>query len=270
MAWIELHDTLPDHAKVVDLAALLRMDRDMVVGKLVRLWIWALSNRESGEFRTGDASIISEAMRFKGKPQVLIDSMVEVRLLDVTETGWEIHDWDERVGMLLAKREAVRSQTKERVTRYREQKKQKCNALQNENVTQCNAATIPYHTVPKPYHTVPKPKNNPTDCDSVRPQDVMDAFNRICISLPKVTKLTDSRKKAIRARNAPLTDFEAVFMAAEQSDFLSGRNGKWTNCGFDWLIKPTNWQKVLEGNYKSKDDPYSGLKALYQQYQEET
>ena len=45
MAWIELHDNLPDHQKTIDLANELRIDKDTVVGKLVRLWTWALNEQ---------------------------------------------------------------------------------------------------------------------------------------------------------------------------------------------------------------------------------
>ncbi len=102
MAWIELHDTLPDHDKVITVATALNMDKDLVVGKLVRLWVWALNNREDGIFRARDISTIAEVMRFRGKAQRLVDALVHARLLDCAEDTYVIHDWDERVGMLLA------------------------------------------------------------------------------------------------------------------------------------------------------------------------
>lgn len=160
MAWIELHDTLPDHKKVLDVAEALKMDKDLVVGKLVRLWTWALNNREDGTFKAHDISTIAEVMRFKGRPQRLIDALIGAKLLDQVGAGYIIHDWEERVGMLLAKREAIRSQTRERVRKYRKQKNRRdCgrennngNALQNRCVTlekdESNAATVPYHTLP--------------------------------------------------------------------------------------------------------------------------
>ena len=84
------------------------------------------------------------------------------------------------------------------------------------------------------------------------PKEVAEAFNRICISLPKVKSITDTRRKHIRARGATLEEFEAVFLAAQNSDLLSGRLGRW-HCTFDWLLKPSNWQKVVEGNYANSE-----------------
>lgn len=164
MAWIELHDNLPDHEKVIEVAATLKMDKDMVVGKLVRLWTWAVNNREDGLLRDHDISTVAEKMRFRGKPQHLIDALANARLLDPVDGGYMIHDWDERVGMLMAKREDARAQSRQRTARYRARQKGEDvtagNALQERDVTDevtpCNAVTVP-----KPYPTVP---NTLTPC----------------------------------------------------------------------------------------------------------
>lgn len=108
MAWIELHDDLPDHKKVIKLSGLLHLDKDAVVGKLIRLWLWALNNREDGVFQKCDVQTISEKMLYKGKAQGLIDAMLECRLLDECDGGYQIHKWDDRVCRLMDKREEKR------------------------------------------------------------------------------------------------------------------------------------------------------------------
>ena len=84
-------------------------------------------------------------------------------------------------------------------------------------------------------------------------QSVIDCFNSVCVSLPKVQKLTDKRRKAIKNADKLLggTGFDELFMRVEQSDFLTGRSGSWS-CGFDWVLKPSNLTKILEGNYNNK------------------
>ena len=83
-------------------------------------------------------------------------------------------------------------------------------------------------------------------------QNIINLYNTICVSLPKVTKLSDSRKRAIKARLKSYTedDLKKAFELAEESDFLSGRSGSW-NASFDWLMNDTNLAKVLDGNYKN-------------------
>lgn len=156
MAWIELHDTLPDHPKVAEAAELLKLDKDAVVGKLVRLWVWALNNRENGRISFRDISTVAEIMRYRGKPSKLIDTLVSVRLMDVTDEGYVIHDWQERVGMLMAKRETKREQDRLRQQRRRDKAvtKEECHA----DVTRDNAVTSRViHAVTVPYlnHTIP-------------------------------------------------------------------------------------------------------------------
>ena len=85
-------------------------------------------------------------------------------------------------------------------------------------------------------------------------QQIADMYNEICISFPRLTKLSDSRKKAIRARLNQYTieDFKRLFTMAEESSFLKGQNGRDWSANFDWLIKDSNMAKVLDGNYVDK------------------
>lgn len=85
-------------------------------------------------------------------------------------------------------------------------------------------------------------------------QAVVNAFNSICVSLPKIQKLTDARKKKIKSLQHQLVNIsiDEYFRMIEQSDFLTGRTGKWGNCNFDWILNPTNLTKIIEGNYNNK------------------
>ena len=85
-------------------------------------------------------------------------------------------------------------------------------------------------------------------------QEVADAFNETCVSLPRVTKLTDKRKKAIKSilKKHSLAELKNIFKKVEYSSFLNGSNGKWSGATFDWLLKESNLIKVIEGNYDDK------------------
>ena len=149
MAWIEVHDTLPDHPKVLRAAKALKLDSDALVGKLVRLWVWALGNREDGMLNDLDADRLDVIMQYRGKASALLEALVENRLLDaLPDEHYMIHDWDEHVMMLRDKREEKRKQNAERVKRYRNAKKrmepENCNA----DVThECNADVMRYNGV---------------------------------------------------------------------------------------------------------------------------
>ena len=82
-------------------------------------------------------------------------------------------------------------------------------------------------------------------------QKIISLYHQCCTTLPKVTKMTKTRQASVRKlyKEYGIDGFEDVFAKAGASDFLSGRTGKWNGCCFDWLIKPANFIKVLEGNY---------------------
>ena len=143
MAWIELHDNLPDHPKVIEAALLLKMDKDLLVGKLVRLWTWALNNREDGTFSPGDYATIAETMRFKGKPSRLVDALLQARLLDELPTGeLAIHGWDERVGILIERRNAQREYGRRKNQLYSDMRLTKAIKKRDGNVCQYCGKTV--------------------------------------------------------------------------------------------------------------------------------
>jgi hypothetical protein len=103
-------------------------------------------------------------------------------------------------------------------------------------------------------------------------QRALDLFKQKCPSLPAPRGLTDSRRKAIRSAGNILKSndmrFTQFFERVEASDFLTGRDEQnWHNCGFDWILKPTNLQKIIEGNYdndrnKKQEGGGSGWKTV--------
>lgn len=91
-------------------------------------------------------------------------------------------------------------------------------------------------------------------------QDIADKWNFICGAfLPKVQKLSESRKQKIKARlhefgrqEAWMPTIEALFDGIVASDFLCGRNNNGWTATFDWVFEnPKNWVKVMEGNYSN-------------------
>lgn len=89
-------------------------------------------------------------------------------------------------------------------------------------------------------------------------QQIVDLYNNICVSFPRLTRLSDARKKAIKARLKVYTveDFKKLFELAEISSFLKGQNNRNWSATFDWLIKDTNMAKVLDGNYADNSSSY--------------
>lgn len=86
-------------------------------------------------------------------------------------------------------------------------------------------------------------------------EEIVRFYNDTCKSLRPVKTLTDKRREAVYAR---LREHgrEAVFdviRAAGRSSFLAGQNTREWTADFDWIFRPVNFVKVLEGKYENKE-----------------
>lgn len=92
--------------------------------------------------------------------------------------------------------------------------------------------------------------------DRVNYQQIADMYNATCVSFPRLTVLSEKRKKAIKARlrKHSVDDIQRAFELAEESDFLKGTNGRNWSATFDWIMCDANMAKILDGNYANKDN----------------
>ncbi len=104
-------------------------------------------------------------------------------------------------------------------------------------------------------------KNKVDNITKIDYEVVVEHYNQVCKNLPKVRSITEIRKKNIRnlyknidrynKDNFSTVEIVDFFQLVEDSDFLTGRSGKWC-ANFDWIIKAGNVFKILEGNYVNK------------------
>lgn len=104
--------------------------------------------------------------------------------------------------------------------------------------------------------------------------EIIDLFNEICVSLPRVQKVTDKRKEKIKCRylefKGDLDCFRNAFTNMEESDFIKGKNNMNWNATFDWLFSnDLNMVKVLEGNYKNKQTSSNPFKDILKEMVED-
>lgn len=82
-------------------------------------------------------------------------------------------------------------------------------------------------------------------------QKIVDIFNSLCPSFSKVKFLSDSMISNISnlVERFPESDISTAFQKCEKSSFLKGNNPRKWKASFDWIIKPQNLPKILNGNY---------------------
>lgn len=75
-------------------------------------------------------------------------------------------------------------------------------------------------------------------------------------TMRRLTLMSDQRKSNVRARIREFGgDVQKVYKAIDKamaSDFMNGKNGKGWVASFDWMMCPSNFPKVLEGNYDNE------------------
>lgn len=101
MAWIELHQTLPRHPKLLRLAGRLRIHPAQAAGHLTFLWLWTLDYAPTGDLSAFGPAEISAAACFPGDAEQFHRSLMETGWLD--EDG-QVHDWMEYAGCLIQQR----------------------------------------------------------------------------------------------------------------------------------------------------------------------
>lgn len=111
--------------------------------------------------------------------------------------------------------------------------------------------------------TAPEVVNVPKDehlphAPSLPKTNIISAWNELVPSLPSLVSISGKREASFRARWAEQPDLEAWkghFAYIEATDFLAGRcktkDSKF-QADFDWLIKPSNFQKIRERKYKQE------------------
>lgn len=101
--------------------------------------------------------------------------------------------------------------------------------------------------------------DNKKDAPPPCPYDkIIELYHINCRSLPRVKIMDEPRKKLMRDRwrqdvkHQSLEFWEQYFQYVNASDFLTGVTTNW-NASLDWLFKPANFKKVIEGNYEENN-----------------
>ena len=179
----------------------------------------------------------------------------ELHMMEIMDDGtFFMSEVDKLIGS------AANNDNANRQRRFRENHKDIPLLERYESVTKCNADVTEAVTEDNESIEIEKEKEIEIEKESKEKkpcQQIADMYNDTCVSLPRCTRLSDSRLKALKARlrKYSLDDFKLLFEKAEASDFLKGSNGRDWSANFDWLIKDANMAKVLDGNYDNSSGP---------------
>lgn len=119
----------------------------------------------------------------------------------------------------------------------------------------------------KPNKTKLKNKSNSSElpCQASRPDTdkinyphLVDFFNVETKGVFGLVRypISENRKKMIRARIREYGKevFAQAVKQAYASDYLKGNNRYNFKMSFDWMIKPSNFEKIISGNYENREN----------------
>lgn len=101
MAWIEVHQSLPTHRKLVASSAHLRVSEPTLMGHLVCLWLWAVDNAPDGLLRA-DSLVLGKAAKWHRNAARFVEVLIADGWLDQTVAGLRLHHWEQYAGGLMA------------------------------------------------------------------------------------------------------------------------------------------------------------------------
>jgi hypothetical protein len=93
--WLELHDSVRDHPKLIKSSRDLGIPKVYLLGHLSSLWTWTLRMAPDGNLSSFSEEDIEIGAEWEGPPGKLIDVLVKRGWIDQIDGGFEVHDWRE-------------------------------------------------------------------------------------------------------------------------------------------------------------------------------
>jgi hypothetical protein len=238
--WLKFDKATLDKPEVLAIASAMECDPDLVVGKLLRMWSWFDTHTENGNARGVTLALLDSILRVTG----FAENVQKVGWLVVSDSGIRLPNFDRHCGET-AKQRAL---TAKRVAGFKASHK-KGNAP---SVT----SALPREEKRREEE---KQEHSSASADRIPYDGIVSAYHDALPMLPAVRKLTDQRKRKLRKcwqddqERQSLDYWKTFFAYVAGSDFLTGRNGRFTACDFEWLVDPSRHLKVSEGKYENRE-----------------
>lgn len=107
MAYVESHQALARHPKLLRLARKLNISKRESIGLLHMLWWWCLDYAPDGVLAGIGDDEIAMAVEWDGDPALLVDALVDTGWIDIDEGATlVVHDWMDYGGKLVQRKRA--------------------------------------------------------------------------------------------------------------------------------------------------------------------
>lgn len=141
----------------------------------------------------------------------------------------------------------------DRVRAYREKNKKTKEKQPRNAVKRSRNVTVTAQDTDTDTDTELTPNGVCPSGDGLEPSDICNEWNKVAVRIgrPVIKKLTPERRALVKGRINQYTkdEFFDLFNNVEASPFLRGDTDRWGGVTFDWIMKKSNFQKTIEGNY---------------------
>lgn len=265
--WIKIVTDIFDDEKILLIETLPEADSIIVIW--FKLLCLAGKQNNSGVFVMNGKIPYTDKMLstiFRRKEAIIkiaLETFRNFGMIEIIDDVITIPNWEKH--QQLDQLEQAREQTRKRVAKHREKQKLlanegciECNVTEDVTVTPSNADRIDKNRLDK-------------NREDIEYNSIIEIYNFNCSNLPKVQKLTDKRKKAIKNFLKEFTkeQFEQICKIANTTEFLIGNNKQGWKADFDFLMRTDKATNVLEGKYGNTKGEMDNLEQLWEEVEKE-
>jgi len=168
---------------------------------------------------------------------------------------------------IISRRMYRESQRKEEISRIRaeagkkgmDKRWQKDSKANNKKITKITASS----SISSPFPISSSNKDN------ISKDIYVNKWNKFAKenNLTKIEEILSNSKREshlkARLKNKKF-NFDTLLEKIKNQPFLLGKNKDGWTVTFDWILLPSNYQKIIEESYKNRKDKFSGLKDFYE------
>jgi hypothetical protein len=239
--WIKMRIDLQSHPKIVRILSATGTDKFRVVGGLHAVWGVFDIHSEDGILRGYTPELLDHVIGWPGLARAM------------EAVGWLLYDGLETLSL-----PEFSEHNGQSAKRRAEDQKRKREGRKSVRILSANSP--PESGLEKRREEKNKERAiSSVSTDRIPYADIVDAYHAALPMLPQVRKLTKARKDKLRKcwledeERQTLAYWTDFFGFVAKSDFLTGRNGRFTACDFEWLVEPGRHLKVSEGKYDNRE-----------------
>ena len=269
--WIKIVTDIFDDEKMLLIESLPSADSIIVIW--FKLLCLAGKNNNSGVFMLNERIAYTDEMlatifrRDINTVRLALKTFEMYGMIEVINDVITIPNWSKH--QTLDQLEERKEYMKDYMKKYREKQKAlsegKVNCKTNSKVnSKANVSSLEEEREVEEEVDIDK-SNNTISKDIVssnKLQPIIDKWNELGLQKLISINTGTTRYKLLNARMKEYGEdkiLEAIEKVKESS-FLKGQNSKGWTITFDWLVKPNNFLKVLEGNYRDKEGENGSIK----------